>query len=289
MHDFSVLVAVALPSSGPKLLRVARLLAPSPQFRLTALHCRADGDEFIADSNEDDPLGPLLLEAGNDDVNPVYLYMDDLDESILAVAREREANLILMGWHRPMVPDGEPDGPIRGVLERSECDVGILLSRHFRPVRRVLAPFHGGRHDRRALEFAARIARTQDVVATVLHVVTPERPASSAGPSLSETVDSFSDGQIQLKVVESADPIEAAIREARTGYDMIVAGASEVWATDFSPFPERLQQLAFATPASLLVVHSSCPLVADEKVPWAATGELGPSPRSYRHRRLNSR
>lgn len=257
MRDFSILIPVALPSSGPALLRIAEHLAPADRLRVTALHCRTDDENASvtkASAQGAGPLEPLLRAADRSDIEPVHQVSDDVEEDILTAARERSAALILMGWHRPMVPDGEPAGPIRGVFERAECDVAVFLARDFRQIRRVLAPFHGGKHDRRALEIAARIARSSGVDVTVLHVVTPERSRSEKG--LSATVDEFSDGRVRLVVVESDDPVGAAVREAWTGYDLIVAGASEVWGTDFSIFPERLQKLAFATPSSLLVVRA---------------------------------
>lgn len=262
MHDYSVLISVALPSSGPELLRVARLLADQKALRITALHCLTDPE--TRDEALDHPdAGPregaldLLLCAADDvHIDPVYAVGSSVEEDILSTARRRSSDLILMGWHRPMVDDGESPGPVRGVLELAETDVAVFLARQFRPIQRVLVPFHGGRHDRRALELAARIARRTDISVTVLHVVAPDRPASTPGTGWTNVVDEVSDGRVRLKVVESEDPVEAAVREAWTGYDLIVAGASEVWGVDFSLFSERLQRLAFATPASLLVVHT---------------------------------
>ncbi len=261
VHDFSVLIPIALPSSGPELLRVARLLAPVERLRVTALHCRTAHEPADIDGYDEEsagrPLEPLLRAAHDVHVHPISLDGGSVDENIVRVARERSAHLILMGWHRAMVPDGEPEGPIRGVIEGAESDVAVYLARQFRPLRRILVPFYGGKHDRRALELAARIARRTDEPVTVLHVVAPDGEASSSG--LSAAVEEFSDGRVRLKMVESDDPVDAAIREAWTGYDLIVAGASEVWGVDFSFFSDRLQRLAFATPASLLVVHARSP------------------------------
>lgn len=265
MADYSVLITVALPSSGPELLRVARLLAAPPDLRVTALHCWTE-DEYRSEDLEHDhggkperPLEPLLLASDDVQVDPVSFASANVEEDILSIAREQKSDLILMGWHRPMVHDDEEPGPIRGVLARAASDVAVFLARQCRPFRRVLVPFHGGRHDRCALELAGRIAGDTDVDVTVLHVVSPERPDSAPGTGWSAAVEEVSDGRVRLKVVESEEPVEAAVREAWTGYDLIVAGASEVWGVDFSLFSERLQRLAFATPASLLVVHAGRP------------------------------
>ena len=263
MSDYSVLIAVAFPASGPELLRVSRLLAAPGDLHVTALHCRSESmpemeaSQHTGERSGGDPLEILMAAADNLRVDPVSIVSADVADDILSVARSRAANLILTGWHRPMVDDGENPGPVRSVLERAESDVAVFLARQFRPFRRVLVPFHGGRHDQRGLELAARIARNADVSVTVLHVVSPDRSRSAEGTGLSSVVEDISDGRVRLKVVESDDTVDAAIREAWTGYDLIVAGASEAWGVDFTLFSERLQRLAFATPASLLVVHAS--------------------------------
>lgn len=249
------------------MLRIARLLAKREKLRVTALHCRLENEsspgeppmrDWASRSDETDehPLAPLMREEQDDAIEALEITCARVDEGILTTARERSKDLILMGWHRPMVHDDSEPGPVGGVLERAECDVAVFLSRRFRPVRSVLVPFHGGRHDRRALDLAARIAHSTDVSVTVLHVIAPNRPDAAPGTGWSDLVEDLSDGRVRLKVVESDDPVDAAVREAWTGYDLILAGASDVWGVDFSIFTEPLKRLAFATPASLLVVRA---------------------------------
>ncbi|MEX2400512.1 MAG: universal stress protein [Rhodothermales bacterium] len=259
--DFSILIPVALPSSGPALLRVARLFAPPESLRVTALHCW-DEREFRSQAYEhrnegiiDSPLVPLLDSADAVEVDPLCFVSADIGHDIVSIARERFTDLILMGWHRPMTHDDESTGPVDTVLQDADSDVALLLSRRFRPVRRVLVPYYGGLHDRRALVLAGRIARGPASAVTVLHVVNP-KGTDSPGLRQSGLVDKSNDGEVRLKVVEHDNPVDAAIHEAWLGYDLIIAGASETWGVNESPFSEGLQRLAFATPASLLVVHA---------------------------------
>jgi hypothetical protein len=65
---------------------------------------------------------------------------------------------------------------------------------------------------------------------------------------------SFPEG-VHLKLVANATALEAAIREAREGYDLIVVGASTTWGTLPTPFGHRHEALARASGASLLVVQ----------------------------------
>ncbi|MEX2400500.1 MAG: universal stress protein [Rhodothermales bacterium] len=271
MNDYSVFIPVALPSSGPELLRVARLLAPPERLRITALHCWTDR-EFRSEAFEHrhggvvaSPLLPLLKSAEDVQVDALCFVSSDIGQDILSTAAERLADLIVMGWHGPMVTDNETPGPMHAVLESAACDVAILLPRQFREIRRVLVPFYGGMHDRRAVDMAVRMAAMPGLRVTVLHVVPPPSPESSHAGLRARLVDDVSNGRVRVKLVEDDDPVNAIIREAWMGYDLLVAGASETWGIDSTLFSEPLRRLAFATPASLLVVRAGDSVPADRR------------------------
>jgi nucleotide-binding universal stress UspA family protein len=238
------------------------LLAPPERLRITAIHCWTDR-EFRSEAFEHrhggvvaSPLLPLMESAEDVHIDALCFVSSDIGQDILSTAAERFADLIVMGWHGPMVTDDETPGPMHAVLERAACDVGILLPRQFRETRRILVPFYGGVHDRRAVELAVRMAAMPDRCVTVLHVINP--PSSNPGHTglRTDLVDETANGRVRVKLVEDDDSVNAAIHEAWMGYDLLVAGASETWGIDATLFSERLRRLAFATPASLLVVRA---------------------------------
>jgi nucleotide-binding universal stress UspA family protein len=108
--------------------------------------------------------------------------------------------------------------------------------------------------DRGALEAARRIAAKGDAEVTILHVVAPEENRGDAGLSHSWGEQSFPDG-VHLKLIASDQPLDAAVHEAKQGYDVIVVGVSNAWGTTPSPFGSRHEALARASTASLLVVR----------------------------------
>lgn len=258
---FSVLLTVALPSSGPELLRVARALAPPDRLHVTALHCwpedrfRAQAFEGRAHGTLHEPLGPLLEAAGEISVDPLCFVSADVGGDIVSIAEERSADLVLMGWHAPVTYEAPPSGPVETVLRHAPADVAVYLARQFRPWRSVLVPYFGGPHDRAALEMARRIARHAGVRVTILHVVPPNRGSGAPRKGLSEAAEAFEADRIHLKIVEHAEPVEAVVAEAWKGYDLMVVGASETWGLEASLFTNRHERLAFATAASLLVVR----------------------------------
>lgn len=100
---YSVLLTVALPSSGPELLRVARALAPPDQLHVTAMHCwpearfRAEAFEGRGRRTLPEPLRPLLEEAGRVSVDPLCFVSADVGSDIVSMAEERGADLVLLG------------------------------------------------------------------------------------------------------------------------------------------------------------------------------------------------
>ncbi|WP_456425512.1 universal stress protein [Rhodocaloribacter sp.] len=262
---YSVLVSVTLPSAGVELLRVARALAPPEHLRVTALHMwpeerfragaftQQDADETPA------PLRPLLEAAGELAVEPLCLVTADVGADLTAVAREHQADLVLLGWHDPVSPSDYLPAPIQTILRHTTSDVAVYLARHFRPIRRVLVPYTGSFHDEAALNVARRLSRYGNVKVTLVHAKPPRREGDDPPPDPDRIVEGFAPNRVRLKRVDHEELIEAAVREAWMGYDLIVAGASEQAERGAGLFSERHERWAFATAASLLVVQGFRP------------------------------
>jgi nucleotide-binding universal stress UspA family protein len=142
------------------------------------------------------------------------------------------------------------------VMRRTRADVAVLLARRPAPWRRVLVPFTGGAHDRAALRLAGRLGQQPGTAVTILHVVRPARDPGEPRLGLSDEVAEAFGPSTHLKVVEREDPVEAAVEEARGGYDLVVIGASETWGLEPTLFSPRHERLAQACPASLLIVRA---------------------------------
>jgi nucleotide-binding universal stress UspA family protein len=157
-----------------------------------------------------------------------------------------------MGWHKPVVGQSILGGAVSGALREMPSDLAILVQRGQPPWKRILVPYRDMQADRGAIELAGRIAEsTREASVTILHVITPGAERSEKSELAATT---FGDG-VRLQLVESDDPLAAAIAEAKQGYDLIVVGASPTWGTQPSPFGARHEELARASDASLLVVR----------------------------------
>ena len=192
--SFSVLIPVALPKSGGPLVQLAEgIIGPAGQGegtvpgKLVALHLRrpADHPTYRGGLDEaaqpyDESLGPLLAQARGRrlPVEPLSYISRDVPADINNVARSQHVDLVLMGFHKPIIGRTILGGTVHRVLTGCETDVAIFVDRGFRQARKILVPYLGSDHDRLAVTLAARMARNTDAQVTVLHVVAPMRDLS---------------------------------------------------------------------------------------------------------------
>lgn len=284
--SYTVLIPISLPSSGTGLLQVASALAPPSHFEIYALHLLRAGDLSLSDfpATElplpNESLQPLLDAAMQKGipVRPLSFVSRDPAKDITDVAHVKRTDLIVMGWHKPVVSRSILSGTVYEVMRHARMDVCVYLERQFRPWRRILVPFRRGAHDRTALELARRLALHGNVEVTILHVTEPKESKSAAALSASTDVrkkkekdvvedpfqgakmsESFSSERVHLQVVESDDPLGVAVKVACQNFDLVIVGVSEAWGLEPVLFSTRHERLARECPASLLMVRKYIP------------------------------
>jgi Kef-type K+ transport system membrane component KefB/nucleotide-binding universal stress UspA family protein len=281
---FSILIPVADPRSGGPLLRLAELIAGSGAGgngrKIYALHLSRPTDrdayragmegprrsEAPAEGGEAEAsLRPLLEHAQRHHlpVEAISYVTRDVAEGVARVADEREVDLILMGFHRPVLGKTLLGGTVHRVLTSAAADVGVFVDRGFLGARRVLVPYLGTRQDRLALEVAARIGRNALAEVTVLHVVPPDRQEGEGAGAAKLDADGavtkvFDDpsqpAPVNVKVVPDESPVDAVLRES-AGFDLIVVGLGEEWGLESHRFGLRPERIAEGSSCSLLLVR----------------------------------
>jgi len=238
-EPYSVLIPVALPKSGPALVQMADLITGGPDAsrRITALHLNrpTEHDAYRAGLEEAtderiEPLEPLLTQSRADHVHvePISFTSSDFAGDIVAVAVERKTDLILLGFHKPIIGTTVLGGTVHKVITASGINACVLVDRGFRgdTLKSVLIPLIGGTHDRLARELAERIARTAHAKVTVLNLS------------------------------DHADPVEAVLREAPR-FDLVVIGVAEEFELESNLFGFKPQRIARDCPTSLLIVREN--------------------------------
>ena len=126
-------------------------------------------------------LAPLMESASklNVTVRPLSFVSAEPAADICRTALAKQASLILLGWHKPLLSQTLLGGTVREVMQEAQAKVAVLVDRGLTSVRRVLVPFMGSPHDRAALRLARRLMRNVNAEVTVLHVTSPERGTSA--------------------------------------------------------------------------------------------------------------
>jgi nucleotide-binding universal stress UspA family protein len=212
-------------------------------------------------------LQPLLRAAEEDStlVRPMAFVSERPARDIVDVARVKGAQLIVMGWHKPVITGKILGGVVSDVMAHAECDVAVYVQRRMDAWRRVLVPYRDAEHDEAALEAALQIAKEGDVELTVLRVLEPGRDISPGMETLAdmlprERLRAAPAQGFRVRVVRTEDPVECVVQEVRTsGHDLVVIGVAKTWGLTPSFFGVRHERLVSETAASLLIVRRHRP------------------------------
>lgn len=252
----AALVAVALPSTGPRLADLAAWLAPSPAPRVYAVHVArppergALGAGMLGAPSAEASLQPVVLHgrARQLDIRPVALTSRSPADDICEAAEHKGCALIVMGWHKPVFARSVLGGTVERVMRRFAGDVLVFMDKNLpASPRRILVAYGGTEHCRRALLLADRMAVRLQADLTLLEVVRQGHHV----PPLATGTARWTDHQ----VIESGDPVETVIAAARE-YDLTVVGIGEEWEVTPSTFGLRTERIASRCPSSLLIVRA---------------------------------
>jgi Kef-type K+ transport system membrane component KefB/nucleotide-binding universal stress UspA family protein len=267
---FTVLMCVAFDRSGPAMVRLASaLVADQPQHhRLYALRLIRPTDRasfYIVgqdDENGIQGLKPLMetAERLHVSVSPIAFVSPRPALDICNVAEVKGADLVLLGWHKPVVTRTVLGGTVADVLERAPATVGVFVDRGLQTVRKVLVPFQGSPDDKAALGLARRMT-TSNAEVTILHVIKPGRMEGERLGAQQEIDETFAEGgpwnrtSVRMKLVSHEKPAVAAVEEAARGYDLVIVGAGHEWGLERRLFGLAPELMVEQCPTSLLLVR----------------------------------
>jgi Kef-type K+ transport system membrane component KefB/nucleotide-binding universal stress UspA family protein len=267
---YTILVSIALLRGGGGLLKIAQALAGGGKpSRVYALHLVRSSDRpsyYVKGSDameEYSQLQPLLepfRESGLD-LRPLSFPTSDPGEDIVEVARAKATDLILLGWHKPILGQTILGGTVHEVMEGSRSTVAVFIDRGLKKIGRILVPYISSSHDRAALALAQRMARSLHSQVVILHVMQPqhavEDPHASSKSFDEDFIDPETDSQVKLEVIESLSPIEAVLEESKNGYDLVIIGVSEDFDLEHRLFGLRPERIAADCPVSMLIVRQA--------------------------------
>ncbi len=243
--EHRVLVCLSHAGAAPGLIELAAGLARADAgTRLYALHLEPSDDRPSLLLAGADPAAPAPLVAAAASAEERGLVIQTLSflspdpaDDIVRVAAVRDADLVLLGCHQPLLGRGELGGVVGAVLRKTGAAVAVLIDRGLEPPRSLLVPFRGSNDDRAALLLAGRLAGPAGSVTVVAAGVAPGRDlvARAGAP-------------VAVEVVEPPSLARALLeRSGDHGHQLVVAGVAPDWT------------LVRECPVSLLLVRGAEP------------------------------
>jgi len=255
---YSILIPVADELQARLLGTLAAPIARDKDGEIFALHVvRVPKQLGIADGRFVLKHGKPILESVIDQakeldvpVNTMIRFGRDVGQAVVDTARERNSDLILLGWLGTTSSEGKAFGSvIDAVSKNPPCDLAMVRFRQREELREILVPVGGGPNSSMALELAvmqAREYRRENGLqprVTALYVARGQDPRLvDLGERILDKAIAPFDYPIEPQVISAPSIFEGILREAEQT-NLVVLGASEEGFFEqllFGAMPERV-------------------------------------------------
>ena len=190
-------------------------------------------------------------------VHPIVRTTSDIARTTAQIATLDQANLILLGWHRPAFSSNRLGGRVGQILSTARVDVAVFVDRGGERLENLLVPYSANIHDELGLEIALRLLVSgEQRHLTVLRIAGSEQTHTELDDEFSTMMEQLPAkvrDRIELKIVESA-PIQAVV-EASATVDLTIAGTSRAWGIQRQTLGRYTDQLAIQCCSSILITR----------------------------------
>jgi amino acid transporter/nucleotide-binding universal stress UspA family protein len=244
VKEYSVLLPVANEKQAHQLSILGAAIAKERDGEVLALHVvrlpiqlsLSEVRYFLAQGK---PLMEAVIQEARPFDVPVHTMIRvarHIASAILDTARQRDSNLIILGWPGYTESQDVAFGRIIDLLAKNPpCDIAVVRFRRREAPHRILIPTAGGLHTRLAIDLAIAQARQyerqhpeQYPVITLLYVM-PEDANSGTTASRYELLRSLGAGfdyPLEASVVTAPDVVTGILREAEK-HNLVIMGATE--------------------------------------------------------------
>jgi len=255
---YSILIPVADELQARLLGTLAAPIARDKDGEVFALHVvRVPKQLSITDGRFFLKHGKPILEeviaqakALDVPVNTMIRFGRDVSQAVIDTARERNSDLILLGWLGTTSGEGRAFGSvIDAVSKNPPCDVAMVRYRKREDLHEILVPTGGGPSSSLALELAIAQAREYERAngfqphITALYVARGgDRRLIELGEGILDKAMAPFDYPIEPKVISAPTILEGILQEAEQS-NLVVLGATEEGFFEqllFGALPERV-------------------------------------------------
>jgi nucleotide-binding universal stress UspA family protein len=197
-------------------------------------------------------------------VHPIIQIAKDVGRATAQIAEFDEADLILVGWHRPAFSTNRLGGRVGQILSQARVDVAVFVDAGRQRLEKLLVPYSANTHDDLALELALRLLVNSDNRSlTLIRVTTGGTPAplsqeigelSYEFRALLEQLPTNVRERIDIQIVGSPNPVQAVVDASQT-VDLTIAGTSRAWGIERQTLGRYTDALAIQCCSSLLITR----------------------------------
>ncbi len=244
VKEYSVLLPVANEKQAHQLSILGAAIAKERDGEVLALHVvrlpvqlsLSEVRYFLAQGK---PLMEAVIQEARPFDVPVHTMIRvgrHIASAILDTARQRDSNLIILGWPGYTESQDVAFGRIIDLLAKNPpCDIAVVRFRRREAPHRILIPTAGGLHTRLAIDLAIAQARQyerqhpEQYPAITLLYVMPEDANSGTTARRYELLRSLGAGfdyPLEALVVTAPDAVTGILREAEK-HNLVIMGATE--------------------------------------------------------------
>ncbi|RMG21297.1 MAG: amino acid permease [Bacteroidetes bacterium] len=267
-HDskFRILLPLANPKNVEALMQVAAAIARERDGEVIALRVAVipdqaipmDEDTYVQQEQEILDIAHRAAQKYEVPITSLLRIGHNAARAILETARERDCDLILMGWKgfpstRQMILGEVTDAVVR----HAKTDIMLVKLGRRKEMKRFLLPSAGGEHARKAGEYVASIVKNWGgtlTIGAVLNPETKETEANEVKENLNEMLARLSresGTEVRSKIIEHQSVADGII-QASKDYDVVVVGA-----TGYGYF----KQILFGSIPETIARESDCTVI----------------------------
>jgi Kef-type K+ transport system membrane component KefB/nucleotide-binding universal stress UspA family protein len=268
---YRVLVPVANPNTQRGLVQLALAIAGKPPAVVHPLSLIELDEDYLFQSTPDEAnrliakqqerLEELIQSLEPPElrkmVHPIIRIAQDVAKETVEIAQVDQANLILVGWHRPAFSDNRLGGRVGKILNTSPTDVAVFVNKEQQQIQSLLVAYASNIHDDLGLTLALRMM-FNDPNRQLKILVTSNEPEEELSYELRNMIDILPtriQSRLELIRLPETDPIQAVIETSKT-VDLTIAGTSRTWGIERQTLGRYTDQLAQDCHSSLLITRS---------------------------------
>ena len=262
-NEYGIMVPVANPENALSLVWNTHKIGRSRPSRIKLLHmvpvpdqvALTDAETYMTEGREGIVEAMLYL-VQRFPVTTTFRYCRNIARGITSAVRERNVDLLIMGWHGKSGDRRFRIGStLDPVISRAPCNIVILKNCGNKTFKDILVPLFGDANDGFALDTAERMVHEAEGEITAMPLrgaVRKQRGIWSEERYLERLLRRVSHQpvKVQLKPSPPMDPLRAVLRESEQ-HDLVVLGLSGSF----------LRQVGVPTVAEQIARQSSKPLV----------------------------